>query len=128
MSHKIPKYFKDQVRASSPELIECTKVVFPELETAVNLVQEAIKKEIDFYLVWGHGIPSRRHTTYQEAEQEALRLLGKDPKQVFYVMRCCAEIRIGEAVIKQNVPAIPQEFALKKVKATTKKTTTKKEK
>ena len=82
---------------------------------------------LDFYVVWGAGAPMFRHPTYQAAEQEALRLVGKDPKQIFYVMRCCAEIRIGEAVIKQNVPAIPQEFAFKK-KATPKKTNTKKEK
>ncbi len=78
----------------------------------------------DFYVVWGSGVPFYRHPTYKEAEQEAIRLLKKDPLQVFHVMRCCAEIRIGEAVITKNVPAIPQEFAFK-VKATTKKTTKK---
>ncbi len=86
-----------------------------------------IENPLDFYVVWGAGVPMFRHQSYVAAEQEAIRLLRKDPHQTFHVMRCCAEIRIGEAVITRNVPAIPLEFALKG-KATPKKTTTKKEK
>lgn len=83
-----------------------------------------IENPLDFYVVWGAGVPMFRHQSYVAAEQEAIRLLRKDPHQTFYVMRCCAEIRIGEAVITRNVPAIHLEFAFKD-KATPKKTTKK---
>lgn len=86
-----------------------------------------MKEELDFYVVWGAGVPFVKHSTYAEAEAEAMRLLQKDPLRGFYVLRCASYVRVGEAIITKNVPAIPHEFALK-TKATPTKTTTKKEK
>jgi hypothetical protein len=52
-------------------------------------------KEGPFWLIWGKGAPSVRHTTEGVALAEAKRLAQQDPGQEFFVVRAVKRVKMS---------------------------------
>lgn len=70
-----------------------------------NIESQFSEKELSFWIVWspGKGEPTKRHTSCQEARDEAKRLAELNPGQEFIVLKAdsCYSIQSQRAIYYQ---------------------------